>query len=266
MTARSLVLPARSIGAIATGVALAGLLVGCGSDDAAPDAAAPTSGAVADGPGGAPSGMPGTAGEIAAVDGDVLQVRNPMTGQVAVTVTGTTTITDQASGSLADVVTGVCVVVRSATDDAPGSDSGAPTEVDAASVSVVPQGDDGCAAVGGFGGGPGGGERPTDLPSDLPTDLPTDRPSGLPDGMRMGFGASGEVTSVTASGFVVQGTDGDVTVTVGDDTTYTKQVAADAKALSVGRCVRVAGDADDAGAVTAGSIQVSDAVNDQCGR
>lgn len=122
-----------------------------------------------------------------------------------------------------------------------------------------------------FGGGPGGGERqsgmPTDVPSDLPTDLPTDRPSGMPGGGRMGgFGTNGEVTAVTATGFVVKGNDGDVTVTVGGETTYTKQVASDATALTVGRCVRVDGDADDAGAVTAETIQVSDAVNDQCGR
>ncbi|MCX6399495.1 MAG: DUF5666 domain-containing protein [Propionibacteriales bacterium] len=252
---------------MATGVALAGLLVGCGGDDGASnDAAAPTSAAAADGPGGAPGGapggMPGAFGEIAAVDGDVLQVRSPMTGQVAVTVTGTTTISDQAAGTLADVETGMCVVVRSAaSDDAPAPGSGTPTEVDAASVSVVAAGDDGCAA-GGFGGGPGGGERP----SDLPTDLPTDRPSGMPEGMQMGFGTGGEVTTVTAAGFVVKGVDGDVSVTVGDDTTYTKQVASDATALTVGRCVRVTGDADDVGAVMAESIQVSDAVDDQCGR
>ncbi|KRA29394.1 MULTISPECIES: DUF5666 domain-containing protein [unclassified Nocardioides] len=273
MSLNLLVLPLRPIGALATGVALAGLLVGCGSDDAAndPATAASSNGAVG-APAGAPGRMPGTFGEIAAVDGDTLQVRSQMAGQVAVTVTDATTVTDQAVGTLADVRTGACVVVRSAgTGDGSTTESAPPTEVDAASVSLVAAGDDGCDVVGMFGGGPGGGERPsgmpTDLPSDLPTDLPTDRPSGMPDGGRMGgFGANGEVTAVTATGFVVKGTDGEVTVTVGGETTYTKQVASDATALTVGRCVRVDGDADDAGAVTAETIQVSDAVNDQCGR
>lgn len=269
------VLPLRPIGVLATGVALAGLLVGCGNDDAATDpaAAAVSSNGAAGAPSGAPGRMPGTSGEIAAVNGDILQVRSQMAGQVAVTVTDATTVTDQAAGTLADVRTGVCVVVRSAGtgDDATVTESAAPTEVDAASVSIVAAGDDGCEAIGMFGGGPGGGERqsgmPTDVPSDLPTDLPTDRPSGMPGGGRMGgFGTNGEVTAVTATGFVVKGNDGDVTVTVGGETTYTKQVASDATALTVGRCVRVDGDADDAGAVTAETIQVSDAVNDQCGR
>lgn len=264
MSLSSPALPLRPIGVMATGVALAALLAGCGSDDATDPAAAVTSGAPAGAPAGGPGGMPGTSGQIAAVSGDTLQVRSQMAGQVAVTVTDATTVTDQAAGTLADVKAGVCVVVRSAaTGDASATETAAPTEVDAATVAVVAAGDDGCTAGGMFGGRPGGGGRPTDLPSDLPTD----RPSGMPDGARMGgFGANGEVTSVTATGFVVKGNDGDVTVTVGSDTTYTKQVDADATALTVGRCVRVDGDADDAGAVTARTIQVSDAVNDQCGR
>lgn len=258
MSLSSLALPLRPIGVVATGVALAALLAGCGRDDATDPAADVTSGAAGGVPSGAPAGgpggMPGTFGEIAAVSGDTLQVRS------------------QVAGTLADVKAGVCVVVRSATaGDASATETAGPTEVDAATVAIVAAGDDGCDAVGMFGGGPGGGLRPTDLPSDfpsdLPSDLPTDRPSGMPDGGRMGaFGTNGEVTSVTATAFVVKGNDGDVTVTVGSDTTYTKQVASDATALTVGRCVRVDGDADDAGAVTARTIQVSDAVNDQCGR
>lgn len=266
MTVSPHALPMRPIGLVATGVALVAMLVGCGSDAAIDSTATPTDVASAGGPAGAPGAMPGTSGEIAAVDGDVLQVRSQMSGQVAVTVTDSTEVTDQAAGTLGDVRAGVCVVVRSAaTDDAPASDGGTSTEVDAAAVSVVAAGDDGCASMDGFGGGPGGGPGGA-RPSDLPSDLPTDRPSGLPDGARMGVGTSGEVTSVTAAGFVVEGPDGDVSVTVGADTAYTKQVAADAKAFKVGRCVRVAGDADDAGAVMAESIQVSDAENDQCGR
>ncbi|WP_182376930.1 DUF5666 domain-containing protein [Nocardioides sp. WS12] len=273
MSLNSLALPLRPIGALATGVALAALLAGCGGDDAAADpAAGVTTDAAGNAPSGAPAGgpggMPGTSGEIAAVSGDTLQVRSQLAGQVAVTVTDATTVTDQAAGTLADVATGVCVVVRSAASaDASATESAAPTEIDAAMVSIVAAGDDGCEAGGMFGGGPGGGERPSGMPTDLPSDLPTDRPSGMPGGGRMGgFGANGEVTSVTATGFVVKGNDGEVSVTVGTDTTYTKQVASDATALTVGRCVRVDGDADDAGAVTARTIQVSDAVNDQCGR
>ncbi|GAA1543408.1 DUF5666 domain-containing protein [Nocardioides humi] len=260
---------------LAAGAALAVLLTGCGDDEPA-TVASGTEGApnAADGggPGGAdgaggPGGMPGTFGQIAAVDGNVLQVRSQDAGQTAVTVTDSTTVTDQVAGTLADVEVGTCVVVR--TDDTGTSTD----EVAATSVSVS-AGADGC--TGGFGGGPGGGgaggggggERPSGMPTDLPTDLPTDRPSGMPDGGGRpgGLGVMGEVTAVTDAGFVVEGRDGDVTVTVGAATTYTHQVDADATALTQGRCVRVQGDADDAGAVTATAIQVSDAVDDQCGR
>lgn len=262
----------RPIGTTTCGLALAVLLVGCGSgettgtaSDSAPADAA--SGAPAGGPEG--GAMPGAFGEIAAVDGDVLQVQSRMTGQVAVTVTDSTTVTDQAAATSADVTAGVCVVVRTADGgDAAGSDAAA-TEVTASSVAISEAGDDGCTAgFGGGGGFPGGGERPTGMPTDLPSDLPTDLPSGGPGGGRPGggFGAVGEVRSVTADGFVLEGQDGDVTVTVGADTTYTKQVASDSSALTVGRCVQAQGDADDTGAVTAETIRVSDKVDDQCGR
>ncbi len=260
---------ARPLGTTTCALALAVLLVGCGSDDATDTAsdsspAGAASGAPAGGPAG---GLPGAFGEIAAVDGDVLQVQSPMTGQVAVTVTDATTITALAAAKPADVTAGSCVVVRTADGDDAGSDTAA-TEVTAASVAISEAGDDGCAAGFGGGGFPGGGERPTDLPTDLPSDFPSDLPSGGPGGGRPGggFGTVGEVKSVSADGFVVEGQDGDVTVTVGADTTYSKQVAADASALTVGRCVQAQGDADDTGAVTAATIRVSDKVDDQCGR
>jgi len=273
----------RPLRTAACGLALAGLLVGCGSDTSSDTSA---TGAPAGAPSGAPDGggagggmpgMPGTSGEIADVDGDVLQVQNQQTGQVAVTITDDTTITDQAAATLADVAKGVCVVVRTAEEDDDGGGSGsdaAATEVTAASVAITPADDGGCAV--GPGGGPGGdGQRPTGMPSDMPSerpsgmpsDLPTDGAPGGPGGERPGgFGTVGEVTSVADAGFVVAGPNGDVTVTVDGSTTYTKQVDGDRGALTVGRCVRVEGDADDTGAVTAESVRASDAVDDRCGR
>lgn len=267
----------RPVGAATCGLALAALLVGCGSDDATDTAPAASGSSAAAGGNGGPGngGMPGTFGLIAAVDGSTLQVQNQMTGQVAVTVNGSTKVTDQAAAELADVTTGVCVVVRTADSGSAsaGSDS-APTAVTASSVAVSPATADGC--TGGFGGGPGNGQRPsgmpTDMPTDRPTDMPTDMPTDLPSdfqgggGRPGGFGTVGEVKSVSGSGFVVEGPNGDVTVTVGSATTYTKQVASTAKALTQGRCVRVQGDADDTGAVTASTIQVSDAEDGQCAR
>lgn len=251
-------LPTRRLGAATCGLALAAVLAGCGSDDASDTAPAADSSAAAPGSVGPGGAMPGTSGLIAAVDGSVLQVQDQRTGQVAVTVDGSTKVTDQAAAEVADVTAGVCVVVRAADDGSAGTDA-APTAVTATSVAVSAASADGC--TGGFGGGPGNGQRPTDLPSDLPTDRPSDA-QGRPGGI----GTVGEVRSVSGSGFVVDGPGGEVTVTVGSATTYTKQVAATAKALTVGRCVRVQGDADDTGAVTATTIQVSDAVDEQCAR
>ncbi|GAA4801728.1 DUF5666 domain-containing protein [Nocardioides caeni] len=280
--------PSRShlAGLAAGATVLAALLTGCGSDDqatAATDAAAQQDPAAQGEQGGQGGGgqMPGTFGLIAAIDGEVFQVQNQMTGQVAVTVGSSTTITDQAAATLADVTAGACVVVRSADDAGEADDAAADsetTEVVASSVAITAATDEGCAGgSGGLGGpgGPGGGERPTDLPSDMPEmpdgempampEMPEMPESGRPGGFG-GLGAFGEVTSVTASGFVVEGMNGDVTVTVSGDTTYTQQVAADEDALEIGRCVQVQGDADDTGAVTATSIAVSDAVDDQCAR
>lgn len=229
---------------LAAGAVLAVLLSGCGEDT-------PTATATGD-PGGTTrlrGVVPGTFGEIAAADGDVLQVRSPMSGQVAVTVTGATTITAQAEAALGDVTPGTCVLVRSA-------DTGADT-VTATSVAVSPAGDEGCTG--------GTSQRPTDLPTDLPTDRPSRMPGGAAGGGRAGFGTAGQVTSVEDSGFVVDGPNGAVTVTVGTGTTYTKQVPAEASALTVGRCVRVQGEPDDTGAVSATSVQVSDKVGEECG-
>jgi hypothetical protein len=112
------------------------------------------------------------------------------------------------------------------------------------------------------------------MPTDLPSDLPSDRPSGAPGGGRGGFGAFGQVTAVSGTGFTVAqqqfGQDGasgettDVAVTVSADTTYTPTKAAAASALAVGKCVTATGQADDTGTVAAERIAVSDAVDGQC--
>ncbi|UUW89071.1 DUF5666 domain-containing protein [Pimelobacter simplex] len=269
----------RPVALLATGAFMALVLAGCGSDDGATPAAAGTAGARTDVLGEAPAGAvrPGTSGQIAAVDGKVLQVRSPMSGQVAVTVTDQTKVTDQVAGTYADVTVGACVVVRSAADPASasasaGSGTDTETATTASAVAVQASGDDGCT---GPGAGGGGGQRPSGMPTDRPTERPSDLPSDLTGGApgRMGgvaFGVRGEVTSVADGSFVVTspGPDGDrtVTVTVDSTTTYTHQAAATAAALTQGRCVQVSGDADDTGAVTATAIQVSDAVEDQCGR
>ena len=251
--------------ATASSVLLVATLAACGggSDDAATD----TSGAAAQA-GGAPNaaqnggqggGMPGASGTVAAVSGSTAQVQNDQSGQVAVSWTKSTTFTQQVDATLADVTVGSCVMVTTADDDT------------AATVRITAASDDGC----GFGGGqrPAGAPSgmPTDMPTDMPSDMPSDLPSGGPGGAGGGgFGTVGEVTAVSATGFTVSATQpgsedaSDVSVTVGDDTTYTTQAKAQASAVAVGRCVTARGDSDDTGAVVATTISVSDPVDGQC--
>lgn len=250
--------------ATASSVLLVATLAACGggSDDAATD----TSGAAAQA-GGAPNpaqnggqggAAPGASGTVAAVSGSTAQVQNDQSGQVAVSWTKSTTFTQQVDATLADVTVGSCVMVTTADDDET-----------AATVRITAAADgDTC----GFGAGQRPDGAPSGMPTDMPTDLPSDMPSGGPGGARGGgFGTVGEVTAVSATGFTVSATQpgsedaSDVSVTVGDDTTYTTQAKAQATAVTIGRCVTARGDSDDTGAVVATTISVSDPVDGQCG-
>jgi hypothetical protein len=71
------------------------------------------------------------------------------------------------------------------------------------------------------------------------------------------------VTSVSASGFVVQGrnpaagTDTSITVTTSATTKYLKTVTAGPSALKVGQCITAVGTPNSIGAVAARSIRIS---------
>lgn len=221
------------------------------------------------------AGMPGTSGEIAALDGTTLQVQGS-DAQTAVTYTGKTTITEQVTGAMADVAVGSCVLVT--TDEGSGADA---TAVSADTVRITEKTDGSCAAGAGGGLRPGGGGSgapegmPSDRPGDRPSDAPSDRPDGMPSGgaggrAGGGMGTSGEVTAVNDSGFTVAASSRDseepaeVSVTVGSETTYTATEPATKSALVIGRCVTATGEADETGAVTAERLTVSDPVDGEC--
>lgn len=223
-------------GAAATGTATAG--------PTATQAPADAPGSVGRMPGG------GTSGEIAAVADALLQVQGD-DGQTAVSWDDATTITQTVAAALSDVTTGSCVVATTTGDD----DAAAAT-----SVTVAAATDAACTT--GFGGGmPAGGpsgERPDGAPTDAPDD--GERPTGG------GFGAvtAGLVTAVDGSTITVDADGTVATITVDDATTYTTTVAADAGALTVGRCVTAQGESDSSGQVAAISLLVSDAGADGC--
>ncbi|MDR7252650.1 hypothetical protein J2X46_001626 [Nocardioides sp. BE266] len=234
-----------------------------------PSAGATPGGGAPGGDGAGGMGFPGANGEVAAVQGDVLQVQSAMSGQVAVTLTKKTEITAQVATDLDAVEVGTCVVVMGGADD----DSAATT------VRISDPVDGECTGgTGGAGGFPGGGqggdqgnrpEPPSGAPSDLPSDMPSDMPSGGPGGGR-GNVVAGEVTAVDGSGFTVaavafdSGETTDTEVTVDADTTFTTTADASADDITVRRCVSARGEADDTGAVTAESVTVSDKVDGEC--
>ena len=211
-----------------------------------------------------------------------LQVQNDQTGQVAVTYTASTGITAEVAGDLADITVGSCVRVQSATDATDGeAESDADTPVVATTVTVVAAVDGSCAA-GGAGGGAGGGAvgagrrrraRPG-RPARPARRCAAERPDGARAGA--GRGVVGEVSAVDGDAFTVESsapaageeasadTMTTIEVTATSSTTVSITEEAGAAALTTGRCVVAAGEADGTGAVTATTLAVSDPVDGTC--
>ncbi|MFL6061815.1 MAG: hypothetical protein ACJ72E_11330 [Marmoricola sp.] len=255
---------------IAAGLGAGLLLLGAAACGSSGNGNGSGSGAQGGGPestfqGAAGSGrFPGATGKVAAVSGSTAQVQNAQDGQVAVTWNGATIFSKQVSAKLADVAVGSCVMVGSASTSAGSGGSTtapttAPTTISATTVRISAKGTDG-TCTGGF----GGGSRPQLSGNGGPP------PSGAPGQLRGFGGASGEVTAVGASSFIVRSTvpgattSTDVTVKVGTGTTYTRTGRGTASDVKVGVCVRAQGSTGSTGAVTARSVEVSPAVNGQC--
>lgn len=223
-----------------------------------------SSGSAQPGTGGFAGRNPGTSGKIAAITGKTLQVQNQTDGQVAVTYTAATTITVQVAATLADVKVGSCVLVTPvlSASGAPAASAGGTGPVAAGTVRISQPTDGDC--LGGFGTmRPGGAAG---APSGVPTIRPSGGPSARPGGRGFGFGASGKVTAVSASGFTVASrvSSGDTTVTVSGSTTYTTTRPGTSAALKVGTCVAATGRSSDTGAVAADRLVVSDPVDGSC--
>jgi Domain of unknown function (DUF5666) len=206
--------------------------------------------------------FPGVVGTAAAVSGSSLEVQNPTSGQVTVTFTATTPITETVTTTATDVTVGSCVTVVGKP-----SATGAATSV---TISAPVKGSCTGAGAGGFGGfggagGAGGFGRGQSGSTPRPSFSPRPRPSGSRGAFGNGAfgGADGKVTSVSASGFVVQGTnraagsDTSVTVITTAASKYLKTITAAPSALKVGQCITAVGTANSIGAVAARSIRVS---------
>jgi Domain of unknown function (DUF5666) len=221
--------------------------------------------------------FPGVIGTAAAVSASSLEVQNPTNGQVTVTFTSATAITDEVAATSRAVTVGSCVTVTGqppASGAASGAASGSATRsVTATTVTVSTPVNGNCNA--GFGGGGGFGGPPGSFTPN-PSFSARPRPSGSRGAFGGGFGgANGKVTSLSASGFVVQGrapragatpgasaspgagADIMVTVTTTATTKYTKVVTAKSSAFKVGECITAVGQANSIGAVAARTIRIS---------
>ena len=220
-------------------------------------------------PSAGPAAFPAVVGTAAAVSGSSLEVQNPSSGQVTVTFTASTPITETVSVTSKDVTVGSCVTVVGK----PSAAGAAAKSVTATSVTISAPVKGDCTGAGGFGGGGfggfgrgGGGAGATPRPSFSARPRPTG--SGGAFGNGTFGGADGKVTSVSASGFVVEArsrtagsataTDTSVTVITTSASKYLKTVTASASALKVGQCVTAVGAANSIGAVAARSIRISE--------
>jgi hypothetical protein len=214
-------------------------------------------------PTGTQAAFPGVVGTAAAVSGSSMEVQNPTAGQVTVTFTTATAITETVAVTSSDVTVGSCVTVvgQPSASGAAASGGAASRTVAATTVTVATPVKGNCNAAG-FGGF--GGPRGTSSPR--ASFSPRPRPSGTrsPFGGRGAFGgANGKVTSLSASGFVVQGRNPaagartTITVTTSAATKYLKVVSARPSALKVGQCITALGPANSIGTVAARTIRIS---------
>jgi hypothetical protein len=244
-------------------------------------AASPAAQASSPAPTPSQAAFPGVVGTAAAVSGSSLEVQNPTSGQVTVTFTAATPIIETVTATAKDVTVGSCVTVVGK-PSAAGSATG-PVTATTVTISAPVKGN--CAGGAGFGGGGFGGfGRGGGGAGGGATPRPSFSPRARPTGSRGAFGngafggANGKVTSVSATGFVVQargrtagtagtagtapaagaaGTDISVTVITNSASKYLKTVTAKASALKVGQCITALGTANSIGAVAARSIRVS---------
>ena len=261
--------PARATAVVAASAGLMLLLAACGG--ATSSSAAPQTGSTpAAGPRAAGGfgfgGTPAVTGLIAAWSNHTMQVQGA-TAQTAVSVTSSTRITQESSTTAKAVTVGSCVTVRdgsirpltgaSAAPTSAPSASGGP--VTATSVVVRPAVNGRCDAAT---GAPSAGFTPRARPSGVPSTFPS---GGR---FRAAFGASGQVTSLTSSGFVVResraGGAAPVSVVTTSTTSYTTTTTATSAAIRTGECATALGKTDSTGAMTAASVVLSTPVNGGC--
>lgn len=184
-------------------------------------------------------------GLIASVAGNSIQVTKDDNTKAAVNFTATTKVTEVAPATLSDVTSGSCISVR------PTQEIQANQPVTAASVRVSPSVNGTC---------PPGKESPQASTTTPPSGAPA---PAKPKPLR------GSVASVTGSNITVAGADASgnttqTTVTVDDNTKYSKLTTATPDAIAQGKCVSARGTLDSGGTLQATSIKLRPANDGKC--
>lgn len=186
-------------------------------------------------------------GLIASVAGNSIQVTKPDNTNATVNFTSTTKVTEVAPATLSDVTQGSCVTVRPTKEQTQGNQP-----VTAATVRVSPSVNGTCPPPK---AGPGSSTSPSPSGSPAPAQ---------PKPMR-GSVASVSGNTITVAGADASGNTTQTTVTVDDQTKYSKLATATPEAITQGKCVYARGTTGNGGALEATSINLKAPVDGKCG-
>lgn len=216
-------------------------VVACGSSHTAGPSSSPGTTSGASSPATTSASPPAAAqarvrGLIASVSGNTAAVTEEK-GNAAVAFTTSTKVTEVTAAARSDVTAGSCVVVRPA-----HRESQPDQPLTAASVRVSPAVDGKCPS----GNAPGGSTTP---PPGAGAKHPPVR---------------GTVASVAGNTITVTGAGGQTSVTVTDQTRYSKQAGAETQAIAQGKCMTAQGNQDGSGTLQATSIELRPAHDGKC--
>lgn len=272
---RQLFLPVLATGA--AGVALAA----CGGGSPVSSSSSPSTAPAATrtGTGGSYNGPPAISGQLAAINGNTLEIQDPTTGQTTVDLTTSTVFTQTVSVASSALQTGQCVL-------ASGTKAGNSVSASNVTIDLLNTGPDcaggfGAGPGGGFGGfGPGAGDRAGATAGTTRTTLSTARRQQLV--ARIGVSA-GKVTSINGTMVDVQLVAASTASTAGSanptdrlrvtplprftfssSTRFGELKSAAQSELAVGQCVTAVGQADTTGTVTAQRISIRPAGPNGC--
>ena len=271
--------------AVMAGVAgLAFAACGGGTSVTTPAATPTTSARAGSGAGADNGGPPGVAGQLASINGTVLEIQDPQAGQTTVNLTSTTTITQTATVTSSALQSGQCVTATGTKNTSGGVSA---TNVTINLTMTTPDCSGGGAGGGAFFGGGGGGgagfgrgggagagggtTRTTLSPAQVQQRLAT---LGVSDGKVTAISGNtvtvqvppppSTTTSTTRAGATRVRVTPLPQFTYNSSTQFSELKTASPSDLAVGQCVMAFGPSDSTGTVTAQRITIRPAGPNGC--